>query len=241
MLLRIILNILGDYGIVVPFSTIEQQRSGAIPNDVAMLDGPRFAALSETTDNAKFHEGRIKSITGSDPLSARFLHGEFFTFTPQVKLWLSVNHLPAVADDSHAFWRRIRQLPFTQTFPVNPRFPDTLMAEATGILAWMVRGCVRWHQEGLHTPAAVVNATNQYRESTDPLADFIREACNVSPGSEVGASDLYQHYTTWATKAGMSDRERLSATKFGARISERFVKGHTRFGKVYHGIARGTL
>ena len=69
-------------------------------------------------------------------MTARFLHSEFFTFRPVAKFWLSVNHKPIVRDDSHGFWRRMRVLPFVQTFPVNPTLGDELRAEGAGILRW---------------------------------------------------------------------------------------------------------
>jgi hypothetical protein len=39
----------------------------------------------------------------------------------------------------------------------------------------------------------------------------------------------------------LSERERLSATRFGSKMSERFEREHTRAGKVYRGIALTAL
>jgi putative DNA primase/helicase len=130
--------ILGDYSWNMPFSTLEMRDRAGIPNDVAALDGRRFVVASETNDGARLNEARVKALTGCDPVTARFLHGEFFTFEPVAKFWLSVNHKPVIKDDSHGFWRRLRLIPFLQRFDVNPNLADELRAEGRGILAWAV-------------------------------------------------------------------------------------------------------
>ena len=50
--------------------------------------------------------------------------------------------------------------------------PDKLKDEWPGILAWMVQGCLDWNREGLTEPAAVMEATQEYREQEDLLAAF---------------------------------------------------------------------
>jgi putative DNA primase/helicase len=232
---------LGDYAYAMPFSTVELHQRTAIPNDLAALVGRRLVVASETTDGARLNEPRLKALTGCDPITARFLHSEFFTFRPVAKFWLSVNHRPIVRDDSHGFWRRMRLIPFTQTFPVNPTLADELRAEAPGILAWAVRGCLAWQREGLNPPAAVLDATRDYERDSDPVAEFLDEACEREPNAQAGASELYEHYKRWADRHSLSDRERLTSTMFGRKMTERFVKVRDRTaGVIYRGVARRT-
>jgi len=107
---------LGDYSYSSPFSTFELYRRASIPNDLAALEFKRFVTSSETNDDTRLNEARIKAISGGDPITARYLHAEFFTFMPHLKLWLLVNHKPKVTDDSHGFWRRVRLIPFARQF-----------------------------------------------------------------------------------------------------------------------------
>ena len=232
--------VLGDYAYAMPFSTVELHQRAAIPNDLAALVGRRFVVASETTDGARLNESRLKALTGCDPVTARFLHSEFFTFQPVAKFWLSVNHKPIVRDDSHGFWRRLRLVPFMKTFPVNPALGNELRAELPGILAWAVRGCLAWQRDGLDVPQVVTAATEQYKNDSDPLAAFLDEACEQQPDAEVRASELFEHYKRWADGQGLSDRERLQSTGFGRKVSERFRHSHTRTGKVYFGLVRRT-
>jgi putative DNA primase/helicase len=230
--------VVGDYGWNMPFATVEMRDRAAIPNDLAALVGRRFVVASETNDGTRLNESRVKALTGCDPITARFLHAEFFTFEPVAKFWLSVNHKPIVRDDSHGFWRRIRLIPFTQTFPVNPTLADDIRAEAAGILAWAVRGCLQWQYEGLNPPAEVLDATNEYERDSDPLGGFLDEACERDTAAESAASELYDTYKRWAERHGLSDRERLTATMFGRKMSERFEKRKRGTLNVYLGLSR---
>lgn len=212
-------RVLGDYAWNMPFATIEMRDRCAIPNDVAALLGRRFVIASETNDGTRLNEARVKALTGCDPVTARFLHGEFFTFEPIAKFWLSVNHKPIVRDDSHGFWRRLRLIPFMQRFPVNRALADELSAEATGILTWAVQGCLAWQRDGLDPPAVVTEATKEYERDSDPLAAFLAEACELDEGAEVGAAELFEHYKRWADLQGLTERERLSSTALGRTLS----------------------
>ncbi len=233
--------VLGDYAWNMPFSTIELRNRAAIPNDLAALVGRRFVIASETNDGTRLNEGRVKALTGCDPVTARFLHQEFFTFEPVAKFWLSVNHKPVVRDDSHGFWRRIRLIPFTRRFAPHLGLLNELRHEAPGVLAWAVRGCLDWQRRGLQPPAVVTAATAQYECESDPLADFIDEAIDREPDSVVTGSDLYQHYKVWADRHGLNELERLSATAFGSKAGERFERVRSSRGQLYRGITRRSM
>jgi phage/plasmid-associated DNA primase len=84
----------------------------------------------------------------------------------------------------------------------------------------------------------VVAATHEYEADSDPLRDFLEQACELDPDSGVGANDLYEHYAGWAQRAHLGDRERLTATMFGRRMAERFTRRKTARGWFYSGVAR---
>ena len=236
-LTRLLGHALGDYAFNLPFSSFEA-RPGAIPNDLAALAGRRFVTASETNDGTRLNEARIKALTGEDTITARFLHGEFFSFVPVGKLWLSVNHRPVVRDQSHGFWRRVRLIPFERTFAIDQGLDATLRAEAAGVLAWAVRGCLRWHTEGLgDVPAAVRDAVAEYQAESDPLADFLAEHTARIDSATARASALFDRYRQWADRNGLTSG-RLSSTAFGRALAERgYPKRHTKAGNVYLGLA----
>ncbi len=121
-------------------------------------------------EGAKLNETRVKELTGSDTISARFLHQEFFEFVPAFKLWIAGNHKPVIRGTDLGIWRRIRLVPFTVTIPadeIDPYLPNKLRAELPGILAWAVQGCLLWQKGGLRPPAKVEQATAAYRSESD--------------------------------------------------------------------------
>jgi putative DNA primase/helicase len=231
---------IGEYGYNMAFSTIEKGKGEAIPSDMAALVGARIVTVSETEEYSRVSEGRLKSITGEDPITARELYKSRFTFTPELKLWLAVNHKPRVADDTEGFWRRVRLVPFTETFASDRRDNNlraALKAELPGILAWMVRGCVDWHKKGLPIPPKVAVASLQYREESDDLAPFIADCCAKGHGRTVGATALYRAYKQWCERQSYTVREIVTATAFGKRIGNAFQRRRTNQGFVYEGIS----
>ena len=230
---------LGDYAWNMPFATVELHERSAIPNDIAALVNRRFVIASETNDGTRLNEARVKALTGCDPMTARFLHSEFFEFEPVAKFWLSVNHRPIVRDNSYGFWRRLRLIPFKQRFTLDPTLGAQLQAEAAGILAWAVRGTLAWQADGLTTPAIVVAATDAYEADSDPLRDFLDAGCDVSdPTAEVNATVIFKHYRRWAERHELSEKERLSQAMFGRKLGERFEKvSDTRHLLFYRGLA----
>jgi len=237
-LTRILDYALGDYSFNLPFSSLEAH-PGPIPNDLAALVNRRFVTASETNAGTRLNEARIKALTGEDLISARFLYAEFFSFRPVCKLWLSVNHKPVVSDLTHGFWRRLRLIPFECTFPIDKGLDAALRAEAAGVLAWAVRGCLRWQAEGLGDgPAAVRDAGTEYQVESDPLAEFLADHTTRIEGGTARASALFDRYKDWAERNNVPTPARLSNTAFGRALTERgFAKTHTSAGRVYHGLA----
>jgi len=233
-------GILGDYAYSSPFSTFELYQRTSIPNDLAALENRRFVNSSETNDNTRLNEARIKAISGCDPITARFLHEEFFTFWPHLKLWLFVNHKPKVVDDSFGFWRRVRLIPFTRQFTGEDedlRLAEKLRAKASGILTWLVQGCLEWQRRGLEpVPECVKAATQEYKAESDVLAGFVADRCIELPQASVKASEFYTEYKNWAEGEGLQGREVLSSTAFGRRMGERYSKVKARNSNFYSGI-----
>lgn len=242
-LLHTLHDVWGNYGEVAAFSTFERATMRkSIPNDLAALSGKRLVVASETREGARLDEGRLKSITGGDRLKARFLNQEWFSCEPTFTLILCMNHRPVITDDSFGFWRRVRLIPFDRTFTKNPALAGELLAEAPGVLRWAVEGCVAWRQAGrLTNPERVERTTAEYAADSDVLAEFLAEACEVHEDAEVRASSFFEHYRLWADRQGLTERERLSATAFGRKVSERFTRRHGRDGKVYSGVETRSL
>ena len=236
--------LLGDYAGQTPTNTLMAKRQEGIPNDIARLKGLRFVQAAEAEMGKALAESLVKQMTGGDPLVGRFLHGEFFEFAPQFKLFLATNHKPVIRGTDDGIWRRIRLIPFEVTIPEAERdrdLPEKLKDELPGILRWAVEGCLTWQREGLMLPEAVTAATAEYRSEMDTLAAFLDEQCRVGVEMRIGATELYRFYSEWCET--MNERP-LRQNLFGMRIKERGFESRrsgSNGSSVWHGIGSNVL
>ena len=203
--LNTLTGILADYAAVASMDTFVSSQSDRHPTDLAMLRGARLVTAQETEEGRRWAEARVKAMTGGDPITARFMRQDFFTFLPQFKLLVAGNHRPGLRNVDQAIRRRFNLLPFTVQIPDDERDPDlpeALKAEWPGILAWCIQGCLAWQAMGLNPPAAVVDATDDYLDAEDAMASWLAECCIVAPSLELGSSLLFASWRTWAEKAG---------------------------------------
>jgi putative DNA primase/helicase len=229
----------GDYAQTAPESLFVKDRNQSIPNDIARLAGCRLVIAAELEEGAAFAESRIKSLTGGDSITARFLHREFFDFPPTHKFWISGNHKPTVKGTDLGIWRRIRLLPFTVRIPddqKDPNLGDKLLGELPGILNWALAGCLRWQREGLRTPRCVDQATADYRSEEDIIGQFLDDKTTVTPTARVLQTDLFGSYRAWATISGFMHP--LAAKSFNRKIAERDIRAvKTRGVRFWQGIS----
>lgn len=237
-LLRIIHKILGDYAHTAARTTFQANKFNEQTNDIAQLVSKRFVCWSETRMSSSLDEEKIKAMTGGENQRARMLYQDFFEFQPIFKLWMFFNHKPIARDDSQGFWRRIRIIPFNHVFDGTDKDIDVkLSQELPGILNWLIKGCLMWQKEGLSDiPQAIQEATGEYQQESDPIAQWLMEDMSISDQKSEKASDLYRSYFNWAKREGLSDREILTSTMFGKRLTTKFKKIKTQEGIFYIGL-----
>lgn len=231
-LLKIISDALGPYGSHTPTETLTV-RNGGQSNDVARLMGARFVTASEADSHQRLNDGFIKQVTGDEPITARYLYGEFFTFQPVFKLALATNSLPAVNGADPALFRRLRLIPFNRVFSAAEQdkgLGAKLSTELPGILAWIVRGAVRWYADGLTTPAAVLHAGAEFRADSDTVGAYLEDCCELAAGEVIQASHLFSDYRRFTDNAG---RDPLNQTAFGRALTRRGIIAEKRGGSAF--------
>lgn len=206
-LLNLISEILADYGKTTPTEVLYSKKFDKASNDVARLAGARFVVASEGEKGKKFDEPLIKKMTGQDMLAARYLYKETFEFMPQFKLILMTNDKPVASEDDAALWERIQLVPFNQKFlgekaNKNLKYQLREPNELSGILQWLIAGCLEWQRIGLQPPQEVILATQEYRSENDKLQDWIDDCCVVNEKLISSPKDLYRNFQTWCLSNG---------------------------------------
>lgn len=202
--------------------------------DIMALKGLRLAFAQESDEGRRISPSRVKWLTGGDTLVGRNPYDKYsIEFAPTHTLILITNEKPQAPSDDYAFWERAFLIPFEISFvdrePANKHerkadkgLPEKLKAEASGILAWAVRGCMEWQKEGLNPPARVIEATKEYRRDEDLLMDFVEQCCSQNPYESIEASELYAAFARWFEKN--VSKKVMSQKKFGRMMVKRFKR-----------------
>jgi putative DNA primase/helicase len=241
-LLATFLKLLGPgYAIVLQIDSLMVKPGGVDSNnaqaDLADLRGARFVMTSETEEGQRLAEGKLKRITqGIGRIKATRKYENPIEFDENHKLWIDANHLPVIRSYDDATWRRLHTVPFTVIIPKDRQdrgLAEKLLAEGEGILAWAVKGAVRWYAEGLTRPEVVEQSSGAWRRDMDRCSAFLDECCQRGAG-QVRARTLYDGYKKWAE--GNGERP-MSGRAFAERLRESGIEKRTdRTGTVYVSI-----
>lgn len=231
-----LVEILGDYAVTAAMETFTASRNDRHSTELAMLRGARLVTASETEAGRGWAEAKIKALTGSDPITARFMRQDNFTFTPQFKLLMSGNHAPTLHNVDEAMRRRFNIVPFIHK-PANadPDLLAKLRSEHGRILQWAIEGCLDWQANKLLRPEAVQIATGVYFEDQDVFGRWLEERCTISPGGWGQPTELFQDWVSFAHSLGS---EAGNTNSFSAQLVSRgFEKSKRNSVRGYRGIS----
>jgi P4 family phage/plasmid primase-like protien len=233
--LNVLSRLLGDYATHAQMDTFvsRHRNNNGHSEDLARLRGARLVTAIESEESKRLSEGLVKQVTGCDPVTASYKHENSFTYIPIFKLWLAANHKPIIRGTDDGIWRRPLMIPFNVQFEKDPRkvgagkkladpkLEAKLFAELPGILNWAIEGFQEWDDDGLNPPKIVTDATEQYRQDSDILGQFIEECLTRKDtrgqgGEKAGA--IYTRYCQWAEANG---EFKITQTAFGTSMTER--------------------
>ena len=204
---------MGDYKAQVPITLVTAKRNsiGSSSSEVAQLHGVRYAVMQEPNKNERINEGIMKEITGGDPITARHLFKDSFTFKPMFKLVVATNHLFDIKSNDDGTWRRIRVCDFKSKFKKNANKDDEkepyqfeidfnldpkLKKWAPYFMSMLVNIC--YEDQGVFEVADIVNArSDNYRNDQDYLTEFVNEKIRESDGDRIKKTELYETFKQW--------------------------------------------
>jgi len=209
-LMETYLRICGGYGRTANPDTLAQKQTanGSGPSeDIARLAGARVVNISEPDKKMVLSAALVKTLTGNDKITARFLHENSFEFYPQFKFFINTNHLPKVTDVTVFRSGRVKVIPFLRHF-TEAEQDKTLkrkLASAknrSGILNWCLEGLRLKQETGIDPPPAVLEATAQYQRDSDKITRFVEEMLEPDSTGEIRTEDAYQAYQAWCARNG---------------------------------------
>ena len=217
--LNTVAKIFDAYHKTAPMETFTASNSDRHTTDLAGLHGARHVGVSETEEGKAWAESKIKSVTGGDPVSARFMRQDFFEYEPQYKLTIIGNHKPRLRNVDDAARRRLNIVPFIhKPAKVDPYLGDKLKAEWPAILRWAIDGCLDWQKNRLVRPKVVTDATAEYFEDQDSFAQWLEECCDVEIGNRyktATSDDLFASWSGYARAAGIDASTKIA---FGEKL-----------------------
>lgn len=238
-ILGAIRDVFGTYAAAARFETFDADVKSTTGDDLAALRGKRLVLVIEADMQRKLAEGRIKQVTGgTDLITCRHLYGKDFSYRPEFKVWMAVNHKPTIRGQDEGIWRRIHLIPFHARFDGDKRDPfldEKLRAEMPGILNWALRGAKAWREQGLNPPKQVAEATKEYRRESDIVGQWMADCVTEDPKAETPQAEVYMSYRNWAGENGVKP---MSANMLGRVLTERgFSRGMNKRRKTtYRGL-----
>lgn len=245
---------LGDYAVEV----VSKLFTGdGAENQLKMpLRGARMAVAYETGQDHYLNMERLKSVTGGDAITDRHLYSRSWaTWRPTHNLWLSTNHRPRVRDTDIGTWRRLKLVPFGQTYAEGSRTIDLTLrdrlkddaANRAAVLAWIVAGAKRWEEEGrLPDSIEVERVTTEWRDEEDAMASFLadRYAVTGDPADYERSKPLYEAYRDHCDGNGLRPLNQRNFTNELERHARRLAAegrptlkhGRDKHGKFWRGL-----
>jgi putative DNA primase/helicase len=217
--------IMGDYATVADVGTFIASNTERHPTDVAKLHGYRLVVAQETEKGRRWDETKIKTMTGGDKMTARFMRCDFFDFVPKFKLWIVGNHKPRLDNVDEAMRRRMLLVPFTVQIPPEERDTELpkLRAEWPAILQWAIDGCMEWQRIGLAPPKIVTDATDEYFDDQDIIKQWLEDCTqDGGPYAFTTTGELFTSWREWCVERNLAPG---TGNAFSDALADR---GHVR-------------
>lgn len=231
-------RIMGDYAVTATMDTFMATQGDKHSTDLAMLRGARLVTASETEEGRAWAESRIKQMTGRDPITARFMRCDNFTYIPQFLLLIMGNNKPNLNNVDDAMRRRFIMLPFeNRPLVADTTLPEKLRAEWPAILRWAIEGCLDWQANGIVRSERDKAAMAQYFADQDIFGQWLAEECDCDIGNEyktARSAELYNSWKSYALRAGADPKSQVA---FADKLKNRgFIKQTTRSCTMWEGI-----
>lgn len=176
--------------------------------------------ISVRMDNAIF-----KQLVSGEPVDARLPYKDPFMLLDYGKLLFNCNRLPKDVEQTNAFFRRFLIVHFDVTIPKEEQdktlHTQIIQSELSGVFNWMLQGLDRLlEQKGFTESESSKRILNEYRKSSNSVALFIDEHCEINSNQFTPVKDIYRWYKSFCVE---NNYRQVSNTTFRDRLQENGV------------------
>ena len=196
---------------------------------LASLAGKRLVYCTEVSREFNFSgDAMFKAIVGGDKIQVRQIAEKPFVMESISKVWISMNDMPVIKDNSHGFWRRMVIIPFNRIFKdheQNTNLRDELENELSGIFNWAMIGLRRLQSNGEFTESASVDAlTQKHKKESNTVEMFIDEECEIDDATSTTIMPIYKNYVDWCKNVNHHPYSRKNFKKEVERLGYKVQK-----------------
>lgn len=222
-LMNVLSRVLGKMHINISVQMLVEQRfqrdSSQPQPDLMALRGAKMAYASEANGRQALDQAKIKMLTGGGNITARGLNDrEMSQWKQNALLMLLTNYLPRIDASDDGFNARTICIEWPVKFVAHPvkdnerqidyKMAKKLEAEDSGILAFLVRGCMDVIANGLKIPEKVLDYTKAQIDSFDDIGKFLKECCELEDpptggreySTRIPSSELLKICNWWCKK-----------------------------------------
>jgi putative DNA primase/helicase len=168
----------------------------------------------------------FKTIVAGDAIDAEKKFKDVYSFRPYARLIFSANELPHSPDNTNAFFRRWKIVPFDNKVTADTDDKNLISKlstdeELSGLLNLAIASLKKLFDDGEFIQSeSLAQAKEEYRRASDSAYAFLVENCEAGSDYSIGKSDLYEEYRGYCKDAGLQP---LSRTRFNRRLKESFT------------------
>jgi putative DNA primase/helicase len=187
----------------------------------------RRLAVCAEAGGQKLEAELLKTLSGSDMLTVRFLYQEAFDALPRHVLLMVSNDAPRLDAYDDALKDRVVALPFVHRLDENGPLEltggarveavrkDPLSPLVCGFAAWAVEGLARvFETQSIFRAACIETATAKFWADTDPLTSFWETLDADELRGGISKTGLRKSYEDWCDDEGVHKNARLNRTNW---------------------------
>jgi len=191
----------------------DDRRTARATPELKSLMTSRVAVINESNEDEMLNSSRIKSLTGSDTITARGLYEAETQFKTQSKIILLTNKKPNFDITDKAMSDRLRLISFDNIFPKtkeNTQHVNNLLDNYLDeFFTIFIEGAYEYFKDGLPSPKILEDAMKSYYSELDNVLLFVDRYTLYSKITydssnddakiqmRIKKTDLYSDYIVW--------------------------------------------